>query len=89
MDKHEESSFLRDEFPDTPARRAVVSVVRGFGSLHRQMSVHYARFGLKPAQDQMVMFPVEASEKFTESGTIPLVGAPVKPAVGGASLDVM
>jgi len=27
---------LRDEFPDTPARRAVVSVVRGFGALARR-----------------------------------------------------
>ena len=55
MNKHDDTSFLRDEFPDTPARRAVVSVVRGFGALHRQMSPHYARFGLKPAQYQMLM----------------------------------
>ncbi|MBC8354792.1 MAG: winged helix-turn-helix transcriptional regulator [Planctomycetes bacterium] len=45
---------LRDEFPDTPARRAVVSVVRGFGALARQMGPHYASFGLTPPQFQML-----------------------------------
>lgn len=47
-------SDLRDDFPDTPARRAVVSVVRGFGALQRQMSPYYAQFGLKPSQFQML-----------------------------------
>ena len=45
---------LTDDFPDTPARRAVVSVVRGFGALSRQMGPHYARFGLTPPQFQML-----------------------------------
>ena len=45
---------LADEFPDTAARRAVVSVVRGFGAIARQMSPHYARFGLTPPQFQML-----------------------------------
>ncbi|MFQ5734424.1 MAG: MarR family winged helix-turn-helix transcriptional regulator [Planctomycetaceae bacterium] len=45
---------LQDDFPDSPARRAVVAVVRGFGALQRQMSPHYARFGLKPSQFQML-----------------------------------
>jgi MarR family 2-MHQ and catechol resistance regulon transcriptional repressor len=45
---------LTDEFPDTPARRAVVSVVRGFGALARQMGPHYASFGLTPPQFQML-----------------------------------
>lgn len=45
---------LRDEFPDTPARRAVVSVVRAFGAVSRQMGPHYARFGLTPSQFQML-----------------------------------
>ena len=45
---------LRDEFPDTPARRAVVSVVRGFGAIARQMGPHYANFGLTPPQFQML-----------------------------------
>ena len=45
---------LRDEFPDTAARRAVVSVVRGFGALARQMGPHYAIFGLTPPQFQML-----------------------------------
>ena len=45
---------LRDEFPDTPARRAVVSVVRAFGAISRQMGPHYAKFGLTPPQFQML-----------------------------------
>jgi DNA-binding MarR family transcriptional regulator len=55
MNQHDKTPFLPDQYPDTPARRAVVSVVRGFGALHRQMSPHYARFGLKPTQYQMLM----------------------------------
>ncbi len=53
MNKHEEQD-LTDDFPDTPARRAVVSVVRGFGAIARQMGPHYARFGLTPPQFQML-----------------------------------
>ncbi|MFT5092126.1 MAG: MarR family winged helix-turn-helix transcriptional regulator [Planctomycetales bacterium] len=49
-----ETWHLADEFPDTPARRAVVSVVRGFGAIARQMSPHYAQFGLTPPQFQML-----------------------------------
>jgi MarR family transcriptional regulator, 2-MHQ and catechol-resistance regulon repressor len=45
---------LADEFPDTPARRAVVSVVRAYGAVFRQMSPHYARFGLTPPQFQLL-----------------------------------
>ncbi len=45
---------LRDEYPDTPARRAVVSVVRAFGAISRQMGPHYAKFGLTPPQFQML-----------------------------------
>ena len=43
-----------DEFPDTPARQAVVSVVRAFGALARQMGPHYAQFGLTAPQFQML-----------------------------------
>ena len=50
----QEGQDLTDEFPDTPARRAVVSVVRGFGAVARQMSPHYASFGLTPPQFQML-----------------------------------
>jgi DNA-binding MarR family transcriptional regulator len=53
MNKQEKQD-LTDDFPDTPARRAVVSVVRGFGALARQMGPHYARFGLTPPQFQML-----------------------------------
>jgi DNA-binding MarR family transcriptional regulator len=54
MNKKLETWELADDFPDTPERRAVVSVVRGFGAMQRQMSPHYARFGLTPAQFQML-----------------------------------
>ena len=54
VNKNAESADLRDEFPDTPARRAVVSVVRGFGAVARQMGPHYANFGLTPPQFQML-----------------------------------
>ena len=53
MNKHEQQ-HLTDDFPDTPARRAVVSVVRCFGALARQMGPHYASFGLTPPQFQML-----------------------------------
>ena len=53
MNKQKEHN-LTDDFPDTPARRAVVSVVRGFGALARQMGPRYARFGLTPPQFQML-----------------------------------
>ena len=53
MNKQEKQD-LADDFPDTPARRAVVSVVRGFGALARQMGPHYASFGLTPPQFQML-----------------------------------
>ena len=49
-----EPADLRDDFPDTPARRAVVSVVRGFGALTRLMGPHYASFNLTPPQFQML-----------------------------------
>ncbi|MEQ8785380.1 MAG: MarR family transcriptional regulator [Pirellulaceae bacterium] len=54
VNKHAETADLRDEFPDTPARRAVVSVVRGYGAVARQMGPHYAEFGLTPPQFQLL-----------------------------------
>jgi MarR family 2-MHQ and catechol resistance regulon transcriptional repressor len=54
MNKDHEKQGLKDDFPDIPARRAVVSVVRGFGALSRQMGPHYASFGLTPPQFQML-----------------------------------
>jgi DNA-binding MarR family transcriptional regulator len=53
MDHALPSSF-RDEFPDPPARAAVVAVVRAFGTVHRIMRPHYARFGLTPPQFQLL-----------------------------------
>jgi MarR family transcriptional regulator, 2-MHQ and catechol-resistance regulon repressor len=54
MSSASETWPLADDFPDTPARRAVVSVVRGFGAIARRMGPHYARFGLTPPQFQML-----------------------------------
>ena len=54
MNEERKQPDLRDEFPDTPARRAVVSVVRGFGAVSRQMGPHYAKFGLTPPQFQLL-----------------------------------
>jgi len=54
MNKESDTWRLADDFPDTPERRAVVSVVRGFGAIQREMIPHYARFGLTPAQFQML-----------------------------------
>lgn len=54
MNKDRKKPNLTDDFPDTPARRAVVSVVRCFGALSRQMGPHYASFGLTPPQFQML-----------------------------------
>lgn len=54
MSKTLERWEFADDFPDTPERRAVVSVVRGFGAIQRRMSPHYASFGLTPAQFQML-----------------------------------
>lgn len=45
---------LRDEFPDTPARRSVVAIVRGYGAVQRQMSTYFDQFDLTPPQFQML-----------------------------------
>ncbi len=45
---------LSDEFPDTPARRSVVAIVRAFGTVQRQMSSYFAQFDLTPPQFQML-----------------------------------
>lgn len=67
MKKQPDRWELTDNFPDTPERRAVVSVVRGFGAIQRQMSPHYARFGLTPAQFQMLtVINRLQSEKITQ-----------------------
>lgn len=43
-----------DEFPTSPAREAVVAVVRGFGAVQRLMEPYFARFGLTPPQFQVL-----------------------------------
>lgn len=45
---------LRDDFPQSPARDAVVAVVRGYGAVQRLMEPYFARFGLTPPQFQLL-----------------------------------
>ncbi len=45
---------LNDDFPDTPARRSVVAIVRAFGTVQRQMATHFAQFDLTAPQFQML-----------------------------------
>ena len=53
MDNTDRSN-VSDEFPDTPARRSVVAIVRAFGTVQRQMAPHFAQFDLTPPQFQML-----------------------------------
>jgi DNA-binding MarR family transcriptional regulator len=43
-----------DEFPQSPARHAVVAVVRGYGAVQRQMEPYFAGFGITPPQFQVL-----------------------------------
>lgn len=45
---------LRDEFPASPARDAVVAVVRAYGTVQRLMAGYFAQFGLTPPQFQLL-----------------------------------
>jgi DNA-binding MarR family transcriptional regulator len=45
---------LRDDFLSSPARCAVVAVVRAYGTVQRLMATHFARFGLTPPQFQLL-----------------------------------
>jgi DNA-binding MarR family transcriptional regulator len=45
---------IRDEFPQSPARDAVVAVVRGYGAVQRHMEPYFARFGITPPQFQIL-----------------------------------
>ena len=45
---------LRDDFPHSAARAAVVAVVRGYGAVQRQMEPYFAQFGLTPPQFQVL-----------------------------------
>lgn len=49
-----DTTDLSDEFPDTPARRGVVAIVRAFGTVQRQMASYFAQFDLTPPQFQML-----------------------------------
>lgn len=53
-DDAEYAPDVGDEFPDTRARRSVVAIVRGFGTVQRQMSTYFAQFDLTPPQFQML-----------------------------------
>ena len=43
-----------DAFPQSPARDAVVAVVRGYGMVQRLMGPYFSRFGLTPPQFQVL-----------------------------------
>ncbi len=45
---------LLDDFPQSPARQAVVAVVRGYGAVQRQMEPYFATFGITPPQFQVL-----------------------------------
>jgi len=45
---------MRDEFPHSSARDAIVAIVRGYGAVQRQMEPYFARFGLTPPQFQVL-----------------------------------
>ena len=45
---------LRDDFPASPARDAVVAIVRAYGTVQRLMAIYFAQFGLTPPQFQLL-----------------------------------
>lgn len=45
---------LLDDYPQSPARAAVVAIVRGYGMVQRRMGPYFARFGLTPPQFQVL-----------------------------------
>ncbi len=45
---------IRDEFPASSARAAVVSVVRAYGIVQRLMATYFAQFDLTPPQFQLL-----------------------------------
>ena len=45
---------FQDDFPWSPARGAVVAVVRSYGIVQKLMEPYFARFGLTPPQFQML-----------------------------------
>lgn len=45
---------LHDDFPSSPARGAVVAVVRGYGMVQKLMEPYFAQFGLTPPQFQLL-----------------------------------
>ena len=45
---------LRDRFPSSAARDAVVAVMRGYGAVQRRMEPYFAQFGITPPQFQIL-----------------------------------
>lgn len=45
---------LRDDFPSSSARGAVVAVVRAYGAVQRLMTPYFAHFGLTPPRFQLL-----------------------------------
>jgi DNA-binding MarR family transcriptional regulator len=54
QDPERPAADLNDQFPQSPARAAVVAVVRGYGTVQRLMEPYFARFGLTPPQFQLL-----------------------------------
>ena|SRR5208337_2940439 len=50
----EPSGNLRDDFPASPARDAVVAVVRAYGTVQRLMATYFAQVGLTSPQFQLL-----------------------------------
>ncbi|MSQ92988.1 MAG: MarR family transcriptional regulator [Gemmataceae bacterium] len=49
-----ESVDPHDDFPSSPARSAVVAVVRGYGIVQKLMEPYFAQFALTPPQFQLL-----------------------------------
>ena len=59
---------LRDNFASSPARTAVVAVVRGFGMVQKLMEPYFTQFGLTPPQFQLLtvanrLRPIELTQR--------------------------
>jgi DNA-binding MarR family transcriptional regulator len=52
--KETPEDIFRDDFPSSPARSAVVAVVRAYGMVQRLMTTYFAQFGLTPPQFQLL-----------------------------------
>jgi DNA-binding MarR family transcriptional regulator len=54
---------LQDGFPVTPAREAMVAVLRGYGTLQRLMEPYFAEFDLTSPQFQVLCIAIRFKEE--------------------------